>query len=808
MHGLVGFLTRRPGTVLFSFSVMLLLAVLVTGRLRFQQDIFAVLPQNDKSFQVLRHIVTASEGRDTLYILVKSKQQTEDLPAAAEKLISDLRGVEIDGRKGFINVTALKNEAFSVDSFEKLLKLFLQKPHLFLTEKEFGELATFLNSPQAVDDELQRTLAFLSSPTGSKISNVIALDPLNVRPFLTEKLQKMQSGIGFAEGPYMLAPDKKALLLFTTPAFPVHEKNKVKRLFEEIDTIRQDHPELTIGLTGGYAMAFQEERLLRSDLLSAILGSGLGIALLFLVAYRRLLVLGFILVPLGVGLQLALGVMAIIWGEVHLIAVAFAAVVLGLGIDFAIHVYDRFVSEKQNGGDLESATIKAVSRTGKAVVVGGLTTLTAFSVLVLTGSVVVKQIGWLVTLGLLFCLVAILWALPAWLIWSDKFSWAKRPKPFRLLGMHRLGAMVGQHPKYMMLVSILLFLGSTFGLTKIGFEKDLMSLHPKELESIEVRRDIQESFGSGAKPLLVAWQAENSDDLWKTGKKIDAALGRLSKEKNVADWTSISTLSAGKALPVEINREVIGDAFSRYGLALETFDALPHFLDALSRPENLSLENCADFEQFPPFYNRFYICKQEKMDGIAWVYAKDGTADSLSRELAAIDQDILVISPESALTNLVGEAKGELFTTVCWAALLVIGIILCFFRRISHTLLALLPTILGLHTTMGVMGLLGVKINLINFIIIPILIGIGLDDGIHIIDRYKEQKDVAQTLSSTGRSILLTSLTTCLGFGSLALADYHILSSMGVITIVGVSACFFYSAVTLPSILQLAAKDA
>ena len=146
--------------------------------------------------------------------------------------------------------------------------------------------------------------------------------------------------------------------------------------------------------------------------------------------------------------------------------------------------------------------------------------------------------------------------------------------------------------------------------------------------------------------------------------------------------------------------------------------------------------------------------------------------------------------------------QAEVLTTAVLTMLLVAGIIYLFFRNLTEVGLALLPTALGLITAAGVMGFLGIPINLVNFIIIPILIGIGVDDGIHIVDRFREQGDVAQTLASTGRSVFMTTLTTCLGFGSLALADYHVLASMGILTIVGVSACFFYSTVALPAILH------
>ncbi len=411
MDGLVTFLARRPGSVLISFGFVLLTAVLLTGRLHFQQDILAALPQNDRAFQVLNHIVKATEGQDTLYLLIRKKetQTPDEFVKISDDLISRLRGLTVNGENGFSLVTGKKEEVVSLEEFQELLEQYLQQPDLFITDNDLRAVQSFLASPAHIEEELKRSLALLATPGANQLSRIIRLDPLNFRRFLVDKLQKLHSGITFADGPYMLSKNMDAMLLVAHPAFPANDRVNAQELFAETEALASEFPDLTIGLTGGYAMAVQEEALMRGDIMGAIAGSAVGIGLLFLFAYRRLLVLGFIFLPLGVGLQLALGAMAVIWGEVHLVAVAFSAVVLGLGVDFAIHVYDRYVSERLIGTPVESAARFAITRTGKAVLIGCMTTLTAFSVLSLTGSLLVRQIGWLVSLGLLFCLGTILW---------------------------------------------------------------------------------------------------------------------------------------------------------------------------------------------------------------------------------------------------------------------------------------------------------------------------------------------------------------------------------------------------------------
>ncbi len=801
MELLLRLITDRPGKVLVSFGAVVVVAVLLTGLLRFEQNILALLPQDNRAFKLLSHTVTASNGQDKLYILVSGNEETDTLIAESNKIIGELSALKIDNSAGFQSVTMLKAEAVSSDDFIDLLTTYLENPSLFLTEKDLAELSAFLTSEKEVNQEVRRSLALLATPGAPMLTKIVSIDPLNLRRFFIDKLHAMQGSMAFADGAEMLSADQKALIIIATPAQPGSSKAFAHELMAQSHAIFNTYPHLKIGLTGGYAIAAQEEALMKGDILNCLLGSVLGIGLLFLFAYRRFTVLLFIIIPLGVGLQLALGFMAVTFGEVHMIAVAFAAVVLGLGVDFAIHVYDRYASERIANQPPRVATERAIMHTGSAVLVGGLTSLTAFAVLASTSSPVLRQIGWLVSLGLFFCLITILWALPAWLNWLESQSWTHNRKPFSLLGIHVIGDFVKKRPVLCLLLSAVVLLGSLPGLQKLHFERNLEALHPEGLEAVQVRQDIHDHFSNGIIPLLISWQAPSEEKFWEKSHQIDGILASLPTTA-IKSWASLTTMSGGRQLTLEdFKYDRINKAFGQYGLKVESFPYLTGFLDAL-KPN--STEENSFLDRLLPLHQRFFFVDSTGINGVTWVNVlSDEAAALLEDKMVQSNPDIMVVSLDRALGSLMDSAKTGLFKTVLLATCLVVLILLSFFHSFKKTILALLPTTLALITTAGVMGYLGISINLINFIIIPILIGIGLDDGIHIMDRFRETGDIGHTLTSTGRSILLTTLTTCLGFGSLALAQYHVLSSMGMLTIIGVSSCFIYSVITLSSILQL-----
>ncbi len=798
MNKVTKLITHKPKLVLLCFSVVIIIAVLITGILKFEQNILGLLPQDNRAFKLLSHSVTSSDGQEKVYILVEGEGGEEQLIAQTAKLIADLQKIQIGATSAFKRVTMKQAEAVSSSEFKHLLDEYLANPALFLNESDHKELARFFDSPKEIDTEIRRSLALLATPGSGELAAMVGKDPLNLRRFLITKLKSMQGTMDFADRPEMMAADGKAIILIGTPAPATNPQAHAKMLVEECHHIFGDYPDLKIGITGGYVIAAQEEQVMKGDIITCMIGSMIGISLLFLLAYRRFSVLIFIILPLAVGLQLALGVMAVFFGQVHIISVAFSAVVLGLGVDFAIHVYDRYGSERAGGASPEIATHNAIFKTGAAVFVGGLTSLTAFIVLTFTGSPVLQQIGWLVSLGLFFSLISILWALPAWLNWLEQRNPDRKQKPFSLLGTGILANLIDTHPRKLIMCSCILVILAIPGIKNIHFERSLEALHPEGLEALAVRSAIFEHYSKGITGIFVSFEANNPQEFWQKSAKIDKELTALGDQ--IASFASLSTVTSPQQLQINQQGEKnLIAVLAKYKLSLHSFPALQQLLEPDQPRSTTSLSPLK-------LHQRFFIQEDGKYIGITWVNARSKQVIFDLQQLWQ-NQDIMVVTLDMALASLMDTAKANMVRTVSLAFIIVTTILLLFFKSFTKSFMAMLPTILGVIVTTGVMGWLGISFNLINFIILPILIGIGLDDGIHIMDRFRETGNIHTTITSTGRSILLTSLTTCLGFGSLALAQYHVLANMGMLTIVGVSSCFFFSAVFLPALLSIQAHQ-
>jgi len=804
MKSIVRIIVTRNNTVLISFCVLIIASVLMTGLLRFEQDISSVLPRNNRTVKVLMHALQTSDAQDKLYILLLGQEDNQLIPAG-DALVKKLREMRLGTAPAFDHVTAQKNEAVTSSEFTELLTVFHENPEYFLVAQDLPRLSSLVGSPVALEQELKKTLAMLAVPGSSQFADVLVQDPFNTRQFLTEKMSVLLQGMSFAPGPYLLSMDKQALLVIAAPSAAAMPPRASRQLLQQLEILQNSHPGIRIKITGGYAIAAQQEALVKTDMITCLVASVLAIALLFFLVYRNVVVLLFVFIPLGVGLQLALGVMAMVWNHTHMLALAFAAVVLGLGIDFTIHIYDRYVSERRGGRDIAEALDLALHQTGPAVFACGATTIATFFVLIFIDNPLISQIGWLVNLGILFCLITTLWALPAFLVWLDTRSLLRFERASPQLGMGALGRISTKHPRIVLAVAVCILLIALAGTTRIRFEDDLLSLRPKGLDAFEVQQELVRAFSAGQEYVLVAWPAGTQAGLWETGRTLDTKFTELKNRGMLSSYVSLTQIASQIPIRMQtVNRKAVNEIFARYGLQKEDFSSTVMFIESLSGQQPKDLHAEGTLTMLPGILQRFFINDKDHTEGIAWIQIASGVdAELIQHELACAVPDLIIINKQLATRNIGNEVHGQFWFTMGLSIALTLGILALFFRRASSFLLVLLPLGFGLCVTAGIIGLSDMRINLFNYIVLPIVIGAGLDYGIIIFCRYRETHDIQTTLRDAGRSVLITVLTTVLGFGSLSLANYHVLAGMGIMVTTGVLLCFIFAITVLPALLSL-----
>src|SRR5207253_10134341 len=143
------------------------------------------------------------------------------------------------------------------------------------------------------------------------------------------------------------------------------------------------------------------------------------------------------------------------------------------------------------------------------------------------------------------------------------------------------------------------------------------------------------------------------------------------------------------------------------------------------------------------------------------------------------------------------------FEEAAWYSLIAIAILVfVHFRRISAVVLSLLPVAFGTIWMVGIMGLFGISFNPANIMTLPLVIGIGVTNGIHILNRFAEEQHASILARSTGKAVLVSGLTALAGFGSLILATHQGIQSLGYVMATGIATCMIAGLTFLPALLN------
>jgi predicted RND superfamily exporter protein len=805
---------RHPKGVLIIFLLVLCAAFVITGRLQFEADWLQLLPADRGALKVLVEDLKGFSRLERLYCLVEGEHESE-LTDAAQRLRSALADVEIGGTPAFKQVSS--GMGTDTEGWEQILTLYLSHPQLFLQGETIEEFKQQL-SDEKIQSKVRQAKGLLMSTLASGWRGIIQTDPLAMRELLFKQLQGGSPWApSLAEG-YLISADGKALLLVADPSFTSADIKSAQALVQKLEGIKQSFPSVRISFVGPHTMTVGKSGVMQGDLLVSFLSSlAIVLALLYL-AYRRWATLLFVGFPLLVGVQLTLGAAALFIGGLNLITVAFAAIIVGLGVDFAIHIYQRYHHERASGNKPNKAVEIALTRTGTSVWTGGLTTIAAFLTLLLARIQGIVELGILVAAGLFFCLLTITLVLPAFLVRAERRGY--RYRPLKTWGLGQLTSFLKKYfrPVLVCLI-VLVVIGGYLGI-RVRVTGGVEGFRPRGIEGVDTLERMQERFGGHGAGMTVLLQGGDLNQLLKEQETITSFLedtysdseGILfvthlaqlipsaEKQKRVLDELrrGMDYQGAARSLDRALEKEGLNpDAFARTGKMLRGLTSreapiLPGtVLGKLARTPLAAV-----LERYVVEGEGGYRLRQE-------IRFDQTIVDPLK-----LQEDITIIAPQARCTSnelialqLRGMVKRD-FTLLAPLTLAVVLVLLFLhFRNPRWVGMALTPLLSGVAYMLGASALLGIDLNPANAVAIPLILGIGIDDGIHIVHRYREKKDVGEAVKLTGRAVIMTSLTTMVGFGSLSTSHFPALASLGHIALLGIGSCLFTSLFLLPSLL-------
>jgi hopanoid biosynthesis associated RND transporter like protein HpnN len=668
-------------------------------------------------------------------------------------------------------------------------------------------------------------------------------------------------------GPIEGNPRRRFLLV--QPVLDVTDFQPAKGAIQEIRRLAGNlglTPEngVQVRITGDVALSYEEIGLVKSQAAASALGSLALVAVVLAVGLRSLRMIAAVLATLLVGLALNLGFTTLAVGHLNMISAAFAVLFIGLGVELEIHFAMRYQEALARGRSHATALYETAGDVGSSLFLTAVATAIGFFSFIPTDFVGVGELGLISGAGILIGFACTMTLLPALLSLGPPRAPNGTPRSFAWT-TQRLADLPVRYPRAVRWAALALAVGTVFVLPRVRFDNNPLNVRDPSAESVQTFQDLL--AGSTTSPWTVnavAPDVASADALAERLRQLDV-VGRVvtladfipqdQEEKlgiiedvamflapvpgpdgRVPAPTPGEQVAALATLEVEISRLLadgkagelgpaaarLRDGLHRYRESLSPahaeaslaalqdglLGALPEQLRILSRAleaGEVTLENLPEA----------LVERMLAADGRVRleVFPKEDVADHAA--LAAFVDGVREVVPEVAGSaaeilesgRAVERALSQALLTALGAMTLALLIV---WRRVVDTALVLAPLLLAAAFTVEAAVLLEIPFNFADVIVMPLLIGIGVDAAIHMVHRARAMGGLGTNLltTSTARAIAYGSATNIASFGTMGLASHLGLATMGQLLVVGVLLTLLCNLVVLPALLDLRHRPA
>lgn len=863
-----------PQVILFAVSVLYTVACL-----QFDTSRSNLVGANKKYHQNFLNFRREFPKQDDLVVVVES-----DSPESNRQFVERL-GARLEGETNLFQSVLYKGD----------LKMLGAKALLFVPTKELSALEETLREYRPFIEQFTRTTNLVSlfdgvntrfrlarrQPSAETDSLVQALPALErivsqataslLRPglppspgiealFNASEAAEHGSYITFAKGRLYLVTAYAKSEALSGPA--------VRRLRELVEVTRAEVPGVNVGVTGEPVLEKDEMAQSQKDTTLASLVALALCAVIFIYGYQETGRPIKATLCLVVGLGYTLGFATLVVGHLNILTITFVPILIGLAIDFGVHLVTRYEEGLHHGLTEAEALTKALVFTGQGIFTGAFTTAGGFLAMGFTEFKGIQEMGIICGFGLLVCLIPMLTLLPVLLLRGRQNVMDHRQagQPDRRARIEQLWL---RRPVVVVAVTLGLGVGAALQARKVYFDYNLLNLQSAGLPAVVFE---QKLIASADKSVLfgavVADSLAQAAEMETRIKQLPAVAGvdslsrfihedqsqKLELVRHIKAAIRDIRFAEADLRPVdvpELSRTLWG-LHGYLGLALdEVKDQEPKLRgqlmalrEAIGELRKTMLAGApattaahgvklALFQQalFNDVRETFHALQTQ--DDRAPLRIEDMPATLRDRFVGVTGKHLLQVYPKTNVWERVHQAEfvaqlrtvdpnatgtpvqlyeyttllKESYEEAAWYSLAAIALlVLLHFRSLGAVVLALVPVAVGSLWLLGWMGFRGVPFNPANIMTLPLVIGIGVTNGIHILNRFAEEQHPGILARSTGKAVLVSGLTTIAGFGSLMLAQHQGIASLGQVMAVGTTACMLAGLTFLPALLNLGLK--
>ncbi len=761
--------------------LLVLLCGVLAGRMAYDEDISAFMPLDEETAKYAE-VFNKLGGQERVVVIFEDEGQPDFSTLEAAMTVFGESVERRDTARLAKNLQVRVDEQGMLETLEGVWRTY----PLLLNEEDYARLDTLLADAAYPARQMDRNRQALMLPTGGFVARSLPYDPLNMSGGVTNRLRSLNVGDAYQTIDGYLFKDSVGLVMLESP-FGISESGNNQRLQALLDScmadVRSAYPSLSVSAVGAPLIAVTNAERIKADSLLALGLSVTLILLILLYAFRRVGDLLWVGVSVFVGWLFALGAIALAREGISLIVIGIGSVIIGIAVNYPLH----FIEHLKHETDMREALKEMVS----PLLVGNITTVSAFLCLVALDAKAMRDLGLFGSLTLVGTILFVLICLPLFL----KPRGETRPEggfsPGRV-SLPRTGP--GRRVAFWVVAGLTVVFG--YFSTGTSFDSDMRNINymlPEQREGLRFLASTLESEGDSARTLYAVAEGRTLDEaLRRSEALVEEArgvkgVGRIvgitgllpsdsSRERRIAQWSAFWTRHAAA-------RDGLARAATAAGFSPTAFEP---FGEMVERPAETLAGDLSQSPLYDLVGSHFILRSDSVYRVVNFVRAEGGgMEEALAERLPA---GCFVFS-SADVSNHLAERLSESFNYIGFVCgFVVFAFLWLSFGSIELSLLAFLPLAVSWVWILGIMGILGMQFNIVNIILATFIFGQGDDYTIFITEGLMyEYTTGRRRLARYKDSVALSALLMLVALGTLIFSEHPAMRSLAEVAIVGMA---------------------
>ena len=777
-------------------------SAILVNCLELDSEIFNVLPGRFSSVQGLKiYDHDFEQTRELTFALVSDPQDVDKLEDFAPLFAEHLRQQSWCAR-----VLAGSPMATS-DGIRDLQSIAV--PLLLNLEPSAFDEAMSILQPDKIRDRLHRLRQQIQAGA-PRPQFELSFDPLGL---IAPALKPFAQSTAIEQEQPLTSPDRTMRIFLVVTNQTSISAFECQRLMRRVNEFRKTAGEgwdssrpLQILVTGRSAFVSEISLSMRYDVVATLLGSVALVGTIFFAGFRRWLPLVGMASCLLLSCLVALTAGQLLFGRLSMISVGFCAILVGLGVDFAILTIGRYHQARDDGEPHQQAIATSVARLGRPVFFGALTTAVGFLALVLSGAMSFSELGVLIAIGifaagLFMCSILFLFV-------REQQDAVGHDWLFELVRKYVRWTVRKPAPMLIFSTAVLLLL-TAIGFSPVPpleFEASTRSLQPKNIRASKAFDAIMQKMPVRWEPVLAIVRGTNQQQLHDYWQKISAHWREVQAVGKIKGFSTPAALCASpswmernrerlRAINFQAADETLTQTLEAEGFSVDAFSPAFAMLDDLQRVADPSAPLPNWRTQLPKSSSWWFLIDryfgQDPLLTTGFVTTNGSLttheeSQELQRALSVSGTPMILTGWTYVLADLQPWSHHQLLLISALMAIFDISLLAILYREIRLWLIQVITLAFGIGAMIATMKLLHIHLNLLNVLSFRLVLAIGVDYGIYTVLIWQKTHDVEHDVAGVIKPVLLAGLTAISGFGSLALAQNPALTGLGIACAIGI----------------------